>query len=228
LRRCGPAPRGAALIAATVSALLISAAAVSIRQAQLARQQTQLAQVEARTAQAVQDFLEGIFKASSGDQVDPIAARQRTARQLLDEGAARVDLALRDVPMARLRVLGTLADVYRQMGLLDAAAKLLEARSEGFAALGERQAAAQVIALSQWAEILVQAGSRAKAREVLKRAEWVSRTLPDSAEASKASYQVALAALHADAGDAQGLPAAEAQLAALRLQPPTVDRLRCW
>jgi len=226
LRRFAARHRAALLIAATVSALLISAAAVSIRQAQLARQQTQLAQVEARTAQAVQDFLEGIFKANSGDQVDPIAARQRTARQLLDEGAARVDLALRDVPMARLRVLGTLADVYRQMGLLDAAAKLLEARSEGFAALGERQAAAQVIALSQWAEILVQAGSRAKAREVLKRAEWVSRTLPDSAEASKASYQVALAALHADAGDAQGLPAAEAQLAALRLQPPTVDRLR--
>jgi serine/threonine-protein kinase len=72
----------------------------------------------------VQDFLEDIFKANSGDQEDPIKGRQTTARQLLDIGAKKIDRALTDAPDAKMRVLATLATMYQDLGLLDESAGL--------------------------------------------------------------------------------------------------------
>jgi eukaryotic-like serine/threonine-protein kinase len=86
--------------------------------------QAQIANTEAATAKAVQDFLEDIFKANSGEQNDPIKGRQTTARQLLDIGAKKIDRALVDAPAAKLSVLATLADMYQDLGLLDESATL--------------------------------------------------------------------------------------------------------
>ena len=59
-------------------------------------------------------------------------ARQTTARQLLDIGAARVSLALANQPEVEVTLLGTLAGLYNELGLY-AQAEQLAARQESLA-----------------------------------------------------------------------------------------------
>src|SRR5688500_12826750 len=58
-------------------------------QAKEARVQAEAAQREAQRAQAVQDVLLSIFKANTLQQPDPLKARNTSARELLDIGAAK-------------------------------------------------------------------------------------------------------------------------------------------
>jgi serine/threonine-protein kinase len=71
-----------------------------------------------------------IFRASGGDQADPIKARQRSAKDLLDDGAARIDKALDQAPQAKLRVLMTLATIYDDLGETERMADMLQKRVE--------------------------------------------------------------------------------------------------
>jgi serine/threonine protein kinase len=178
--------RAAVATAATVSLVIIAASAISIRQAQVAQQQTRIAQTEARTAQAVQEFLEGIFKANSGDQADPIKARQRTAKELLDEGAARIEKGLADAPEAKLRVLKTLADMYEDMGLLDESARLHLQRAEVATASLGPTSSALLLALSARANVQVGAQRLDDAKATLQQAQAVhdgaEHTLPARTE----------------------------------------------
>lgn len=98
------------------------------RQARLAGAAATRAQEEASTARAVQDFLKQIFQANSSNQADPQKARQTTARELLDIGAAKVESALQDVPVAKAQVLQTLGELYHDLGLLDKAVELYSQR----------------------------------------------------------------------------------------------------
>ncbi len=92
-----------------------------------ARQQTEVALGKAEQARAEADevtrFLVGLFTVS-----DPGEAKGSTvtARELLDAGAENVRLALADQPLARGRVMQTIADVYRKLGLYDSAERLFE------------------------------------------------------------------------------------------------------
>jgi eukaryotic-like serine/threonine-protein kinase len=90
--------------------------------------QAHIARRETRVATAVQDFLEGIFRANSSDQADPVKARQTTARELLDIGARQIDGELSDVPEAKINVLGTLGSMYSELGLDDQAVSLQRKR----------------------------------------------------------------------------------------------------
>jgi serine/threonine-protein kinase len=99
------------------STTIVGAAAVSMWQMQLARS-------EAQTTRAVTSFLEGVFLANSADQADPIRARERTARDLLDEGVARIDSDLAAAPAVKLALLGLLARMYEQMDNLEGAMRL--------------------------------------------------------------------------------------------------------
>jgi serine/threonine-protein kinase len=106
---------------ATISALVVVLAlaiglGIALWQADIARQQARVARTEAQTAEAVQAFLQDIFKANSGDQADPLKARNLTARQLLDIGAANIGNALNDAPAAKLGVLKTLGQMYELPG----------------------------------------------------------------------------------------------------------------
>jgi len=110
--------------AAGVLASVLAAAGVALQQAREAQAQSRVARTEAATAEAVQRFLEGVFRANSANQADPLKARQRTAKELLDEGAARIDTELDEAPRAKLRVLKTLARMYAGMEQFDDAARL--------------------------------------------------------------------------------------------------------
>ena len=94
--------------AGTIAVILVAATGVSIWQARVAVQQTSVAQREAKRAQAVQTFLLDLFRANTDAQADPVHARETTARELLDIGAASVTQQLSDEPKVHDEVLETL------------------------------------------------------------------------------------------------------------------------
>jgi serine/threonine protein kinase len=86
--------------------------------------EARVAREEARTSAAVEKFLTDIFRANSSDQPNPSQARQTTARQLLDIGASQIDSELNESPAAKLRLQKTLAGMYLDLGMDNAAVKL--------------------------------------------------------------------------------------------------------
>ena len=117
--------------ATAVSVAVIAGAGVAlwqareaVEQARIAREQTDVARKESRRAQAVQDFLIGIFRRNTHLQEDPAKARATTARELLDIGTSQVGDALKDVPEAQLQVISMLTDMYTQLSLRGEAEQL--------------------------------------------------------------------------------------------------------
>lgn len=78
---------------------------------------------EAMTARQVSDFLVETFQVSN-----PTEARGNTvtAREILDAGAERVERELQDQPLVQARLMGTMGQVYQQLGLYGKAVILLE------------------------------------------------------------------------------------------------------
>jgi len=103
-----------ALAAAVVVAAVIAGTAGTAWQARKARD-------EANRARAVQAFLVSLFKTT-----DPGAAAQaRTARDILDQGAARIGTELAAEPGLQVELWRTVADVQRQLGDYDSAEQAL-------------------------------------------------------------------------------------------------------
>jgi serine/threonine-protein kinase len=92
-----------------------------------ATSQARRAQREARKAEAVKGFLESLFSAS-----DPSEARgrERTARDLLDEGARRIDTELADQPDVQSEVARLISSVYHELGEYDREEPLVRADLE--------------------------------------------------------------------------------------------------
>ncbi|MFK7847701.1 MAG: tetratricopeptide repeat protein, partial [Rhodothermales bacterium] len=97
----------------------IAAATVGLVRAQKAEQ---VAQQEALTSQSVSDFLVQLFEVS-----DPGVARGNsiTAREILDQGAERIEVELKDQPNVRAKLLHTMGKVYWELGLEDESMDLL-------------------------------------------------------------------------------------------------------
>ena len=81
------------------------------------------AQLEAAKASEVAGFLQGLFEVS-----DPSQSRGETvtARELLDEGARRIEQGLVDQPEVRATMLRVIGEVYGGIGLQEQARTLLE------------------------------------------------------------------------------------------------------
>ncbi|MEN3335841.1 MAG: eukaryotic-like serine/threonine-protein kinase [Blastocatellia bacterium] len=86
-------------------------------------QQSVRAARERDKAKQVAEFLTEIFKVS-----DPGESRGNsvTAREILDQGAERIDKELRGQPEIQATLMATIGEVYERLGLYDAAAPLLE------------------------------------------------------------------------------------------------------
>lgn len=78
--------------------------------------QYRLAQREAEASQAVQAFMEDIFRTNSANTADPVRARQTTAAELLDVATRRVASGLSEAPEVRLRLIDTLLSLQRDLG----------------------------------------------------------------------------------------------------------------
>jgi serine/threonine protein kinase len=216
----------AAVLGATAALLaLLVATGVSLQQAGVAREQSRLAQTEAATARAVQDFLEGIFRASSGDQADPVKARQRTAKELLDEGAARIEGALADAPAAKLRVLHTLAEMYVELGDAQASLRLLEARLPLASRLHGEGSREHQLAELGLADQLAQLGKLDEAQRRIDQVRLRLARHPDASGDVSLAIDMAAAVAHNYRGDGLGLEQAERALATLRQRPPGKDRV---
>lgn len=86
--------------------------------------QAREARAEARRAAAVQTFLVDIFRANTSRQPDPVRARQTTARELLDLGAARIDSAMEVAPSTKLTMTRLLGELYHELAVDEEAVRL--------------------------------------------------------------------------------------------------------
>jgi eukaryotic-like serine/threonine-protein kinase len=111
-----------AAIAAVGLALVAGAAAATIGLLRATRAEAR-ARAEAATAQQVSDFLVGLFKVSSPDEARGNAI---TAREILDSGAVRIRTDLANQPVVQARLMNTIGDVYRELGLYQQSGPLLE------------------------------------------------------------------------------------------------------
>ncbi|MEO1083827.1 MAG: protein kinase, partial [Acidobacteriota bacterium] len=116
--------------AALVLTVLLAAVAVTSHQARVAERERARAeaglasaQQQRERAEEVAGFLVDLFEIN-----DPGRARGETvtAREVLDQGAARIGWQLRDRPQLRTTLMTTIGRVYRQLGLLEASEGLLE------------------------------------------------------------------------------------------------------
>ncbi len=110
--------------AATVGMIIATTlATVAIFARAEAERQRVRAEVEAETAQQTTNFLVDLFAVS-----DPSEALGNTitAREILDQGARRIEFELEDQPVIQSTLLDTMGTVYMRLGLYDEARTLLE------------------------------------------------------------------------------------------------------
>jgi serine/threonine protein kinase/Tfp pilus assembly protein PilF len=88
-----------------------------------ARQAEAAARRESATAEKVLDFMVGLFNVS-----DPSESRGNsiTAREILDKGVADIGKGLEAEPLVQARLMTTMGDVYKELGLYPESRSLLE------------------------------------------------------------------------------------------------------
>ena len=112
--------RGALVATALALALLVTTIAVAAARMRAERDR---ATAEAETARSVAEFLAALFR-----NADPARTRgtKLTAREILDQGAQRIELDLAEQPLVQAKLLMVLGAVYRDLGHLDRAQLLLD------------------------------------------------------------------------------------------------------
>jgi serine/threonine-protein kinase len=181
----------------------------------------------AATARAVQGFLESVFLSNRGDQAQPAAGRQATARDLLDRGAQRITTELQDQPTARLRLLEVLAGMFEDLGELERMRELSELRVAQAALIApERRDRERVRALTDLAHALAISGREVDARARLDEAE----ALMKSAGLDEANLRLGLllrrGSVHRADDPARAASAAEQALALARTLPPSHEAVQ--
>jgi len=108
-----------AIIALAVVALIVS---LIVGSARIARERDR-ANREAQAAERVSDFLVEAFKVSDPDQS---RGNKITAREVLDNGARRIETELANQPSLQARLMFTMGNVYEGLGLYEPAKQLFE------------------------------------------------------------------------------------------------------
>jgi eukaryotic-like serine/threonine-protein kinase len=113
--------------AAALAVLLVAFAATMSVQARRIASERDRANREAAASKQISDFMIGLFKVS-----DPRNGRGGTvtARELLDQGSARIARDLASQPELRARLMFTIADVYLNLGLFEQAGPLIDSALE--------------------------------------------------------------------------------------------------
>jgi serine/threonine-protein kinase len=124
MRRFVRRHRLAVALGALASVTTFGGLGAALWQAHRAERQATAATQAASRAQAITQFLLGIFEANSTEQHDSAAAQQTPARELLDIGRQRIATELREQPEVRTQVMKTLAEMYWQIGRTDVAAEI--------------------------------------------------------------------------------------------------------
>ena len=193
------------------------------RHAHLAEAEARRAMAETRTAQAVQAFLQDIFRTNSSAQADPIKARQTTARELLDIGAEKIKDALDDVPEAKIELLATLAGLYRDLSDEKQEAALQEQRAAVARSTYGRTDPRLADALVDYASALARGPD---ALRLLEEAQAIleSSQVPSSMTRGKLFRNLAF--VYSPQDQAKGLEFAEKAVQMLREGPVSMDLMR--
>ncbi|MEO1365636.1 MAG: serine/threonine-protein kinase, partial [Acidobacteriota bacterium] len=116
--------------AALVLAVLLAAVVITRQQARVAERERARAEANLASAQAQRERAEEVagFLVDLFEINDPGRSRGETvtAREVLDQGAARIGWQLRERPQLRTTMMTTIGRVYRKLGLLDASEGLVE------------------------------------------------------------------------------------------------------
>jgi eukaryotic-like serine/threonine-protein kinase len=174
---------------------------MALWQAGAAKQQARIAQDQARTAEAVQGFMEDLFQANTSDQANPELARRTTARELLDRGTNKIKTTLNDVPAAKLRVLRTLSHMYDGLDLDNKAAELARERVALARSLYGQSDMRLAQALVDLGHVADYADLDDEAGKALSEAERILNHAQDSASPTRAKLDVQLAYHHYATGD---------------------------
>jgi tetratricopeptide (TPR) repeat protein len=190
---------GGVAVAATLGGL-----GASLWQAHRAQQQAVVAELAASRAQAITNFLLGIFETNSTEQHDSAAAQQTPARELLDIGRQRIATELRNQPGARAEVMKTLAEMYWQIGRADVAADIDAERIETLRASGAARSAAMAEAQIDQASTMEELGHSDDAIRAVRVALALLDSLDDHASELRARglIQLGVALAHGDAAAA--------------------------
>lgn len=131
--------------------------------------QAQLAREEAQRAQAIKDFLVGLFEASSLNQADAARKSHQTVRELLEHSASALHTGLARQPGLRSELQGLVGHLLSDLSLTDSALALRRERAEQSAQRGAPPAE-QGLALRELAQSHEQRGETAQQRAVLTQA----------------------------------------------------------
>lgn len=131
---------GVTLGAGAVVALLASTG-FAIHQANQAEQAAQAATLEAQRATETIDFLASLFESARPDKS---LGEKLTVRQLLDQGARRIDQELAGQPEVQAEMTLLMGETYGQLGLFDSALPRIEQSVALFPAQSDRQLEAKL------------------------------------------------------------------------------------
>jgi serine/threonine protein kinase len=119
----------------------------------LALWQAKEARQEAAKANAIKDFLVGLFENGDVEQADALRKRQQTVEQLLVNSANALGTQLKDQPQVRVELQGVVGGLLHNLAITDAAIQLRKQRVEQLEAMGasvaERAQALRDLADSQ-------------------------------------------------------------------------------
>ena len=205
-------------VAASAAAVLALAAGLGA-----ALWEARIARNEARTSAAVEQFLADIFRANSSDQANPVQARQSTARQLLDLGAAKVDRELTESPQAKLRLLKTLAGLYLDLGLDDQAVDLGKKHLALARSIYGNRSPAVAGALVDLAAAMHSSQSASQEEGVLREAETLLDRLGDFASPVRAQLDTKLGEYYYGSDLPRATEYAHRAVEVYRSQPPSTD-----
>lgn len=199
-------------VTAVVASMAVGTAA-SVHQMQRAQANEQLAQQETARAQLVSKFLESVFAVNGRAGTDVLSARKRTARELLDDGTARLLADTAMAPAVRYELLGTMGAIYREMGIVETGAQLAQQR---IAAAVEAHGESSIEHAQAWIDLAWNTSIKGEGAEALRhaaKARAVLASLPQAPSEALASAWVRYAGVTADAGARVDVKAGQAAIA---------------
>jgi len=185
----------AAIAGMVVTSGLATMAVLARNEAEVQRQQ---AQIDAETARQTTDFMVSLFSVS-----DPSEARGNTitAREIMDQGADRIERELIAQPSIQATLMETMGTVYTSLGLYKQAAPLLQSALDKRRELYGEQHLEVARTYDSLGEVLTLQAEYAKASEMLRNALEVRRELLGSGHPDVADSLAGLAEVLTQEGE---------------------------
>lgn len=187
---------GVSAAALVVFALTVGLAA-TLWQADQAERAAEQALLEAQKAKAVKDFLIDVFEVS-----DPNLSLGETitAKELLDQGAERIDKELTDQPEIQAEMLGVMGEVYQQLGLFDKAGGLLEQSLRKQRSINQTDSLSVAASLNRLGLLRYHQGDFSEAIHLLKQSLSIREAHPNTDPMELSEAQNNLATLYMENG----------------------------